>query len=342
MSRAHARGYIALPDVELVACADIAPQALSSFGEEFGVSEEHRYLSYREMMDVERPDLVSICSLHHQHAEMTIEAAQFAPEGILCEKPIAVSLGEADAMIDACEKAGTVLIVGHQRRYMPQYVAAYKALHQGTIGELVSMESHGHHHSSLMVDGTHTVDLLRWYAGDKPISWVMGQVDFSEGRRGWGTPIENAALLMFGFEDELRAYHTNGGMPKESEWVRTALWPQAQNYHLIILRGTEGEIHIDGDRQREGIPLVKRVQNGHVTELPLPEYELPVHARVIRDLITAIGTGAPHTLDCRSARATLEVLMAAYESSRRRAWISLPLQVKENPLFDMLGQVQSE
>jgi len=342
MSRAHARGYMALPDVELVACADIAPQALSSFGEEFGVSEEHRYLSYREMMDVERPDLVSICSLHHQHAEMTIEAAHFAPEGILCEKPIAVSLGEADAMIDACEKAGTMLIVGHQRRYMSQYVAAYRALHEGVIGRLVSMESHGHHHSSLMVDGTHTIDLLRWYAEEKPISWVMGQVDFGEGREAWGTPVENAALLMLGFEDELRAYHTNGGVPKDSEWVRTALWPQAQNYHSIILRGTEGEIHIDGDRQREGIPLVKRAQNGHVSELPLPEYELPVHARVIRDLVTAIDTGAPHTLDCRSARATLEVLMAAYESSRRRAWISLPLQVKENPLFDMLGQVQGE
>lgn len=345
MSRAHGRAYVTLPGVDLVACADISPEALERFGDEFGIPEEHRYLDYHEMMDAEHPDLVSIVSLHHQHAEMAIEAARYAPRGILCEKPIAVSLGEADAMIEACDKAGTVLIVGHQRRYMGQYVAAYDALQEGAIGELVSMESHGHPNSTLMVDGTHTIDLLCWYAQDVAISWVIGQIDMSKDLAKWGTRVENAALVMFGFEGSLRALHTNGGASVGSQHV--ALWPhvdqQARNYHHILLRGTEGEIHIDGDRPRDGIPLVRLIRGGAESEIPLdkyrgPEYTTAVHARVARDLIRSIETGAPHPLTAHSARAALEVLLAAYESSRRRALIPLPLHVKENPLFEMLDE----
>jgi predicted dehydrogenase len=346
ISTAHGRAYASLPDVELVACADISPEALARFGETFDIAEEHRYLDYRQMLAAERPDLVSVCSLHHQHAEMTIEAARYAPRGILCEKPIAVSLGEADAMIATCRAAGTALIVGHQRRCTAQYAAAHDALREGAIGRLVSIESHGHPYSSLMVDGTHTLDLLRWYAQEAPISWVLAQIDTSEARTGWGTRVENAALLTIGFEDGLRALHTNGGAPMGAD--RAVLWPPVtpENYHHIILRGTEGEIHIDGDRPREGIPLVRLVRNGQVSEIPLdwyahPEVHEAVHARIVRDLIQSIETGARHMLDASSARATLEVLIAAYESSRRRALVPLPLENPGNPLFEMLDAAAS-
>ena len=85
------------------------------------------------------------------------------------------------------------------------------------------------------------------------------------------------------------------------------------------------------------------MRGGQVDEISLepyaaPRYQDAVHAQIVRDLIESIETGAQHTLNAHSARATLEVLMAAYESSRARALISLPLQVKENPLFEMLDQ----
>jgi len=357
MSYAHGRAYEALPNVELAACADISPEALARFGETFGIPEKRRYLDYREMLAAERPDLVSIVSLHHQHAEMTIEAARHGPQGILCEKPIAVSLGEADAMIAACQESGTMLVVGHQRRYNAQYLAAYHAIQEGAIGELLSLESHGHPRSSLLVDGTHTIDLLRWYAGELPVRWVMAQIDTGEGREGWGTRIENACVLMFGFGGDLRALHTCGGAPANPSCDdgstdasdRIALWPPVVggNYHHIILRGSEGEIQIDGDRPREGIPWVRLVRNGEMREIPLepyagPEYREAVHVPLVRDLIANIETGAPHTLSAASARATLEVLMAAYESSRARALVRLPLEVAENPLFAMLDARRSD
>jgi predicted dehydrogenase len=175
---------------------------------------------------------------------------------------------------------------------------------------------------------------------------VIGQIDFCKGLFKWGTRVENAALLMFGLEDKVRGLHTNGGGPVPNV-DHVALWPHvdntARNYHHIILRGTEGEILIEGDGPREGIPWVRLVRGGQASEISLEPYAAPqfqdaVHAAIVRDLIESIETGARHTLDAQSARATLEVIMAAYESSRRRALIPLPLQIAENPLFAMLDE----
>ena len=104
-----------------------------------------------------------------------------------------------------------------------------------------------------------------------------------------------------------------------------------------------GEILIEGDGPRPGIPWVRLMRGGQVSEISLAPYEAPryrheVHAQIVRELIESIERGARHTLAASSARATLEVLMAAYESSRQRALIPLPLQVKANPLFEMLGR----
>lgn len=346
MSRAHGRAYLDNPQIELIACADISDQALESFGTEFGIPPKSRYLDYVEMIDQQKPDLVSICSLHDLHAPMTIAVAAHLPKAILCEKPIALSLGEADAMIEACSRADTRLIVGHQRRFSPQYVAARKALQSGAIGVLESIETHGHPSCSLLVDGTHTVDLVRWFADDQPIEWVFGQIDASARRSAWGSSVENAAMLLFRFTGGIRAFMTLGHrFAPGQKPSQDALWPDVPGgvYHQIILRGSDGQIEIDGDAPVEGRPWVRLVRNGSIGEIPLPSPETDergrrkgAHALLTDDLLTSIETGVPHLLDASSARATLEVLMAAYESSRRRGVVGLPLDIPENPLFAML------
>ena len=348
VSRAHAKGYIANPNVEIVACADIKSEALEAFGSEFNVPPQKRYLDYNKMMDAEKPDLVSVCSLHDLHAPMTIDIAAYKPKAILCEKPIALSLSEADAMIDACRRSGTLLIIGHQRRFGPQYIAARQAMKAGVIGELQSIETHGHPGCSLLVDGTHTVDLIRWYVDESPINWVFGQVDAREHRSAWGSHVENAAFAIFRFDNGVRAVITLGHhfLPDRNP-ARDPLWDDILPgvYHQIILKGTEGQIEIDGDSPVEGQPWVRLVKNGAVEELPLPwarkggkNPRMAAHALVVQKMLESLETGVPHTLDASSARATLEVLMGVYESSRRRAVVELPLEVTENPLFDMLDR----
>ncbi len=349
ISRAHAHGYLVNPEIELVACADISREALDGFGEQFSVPSENRYLDYNEMLDKEKPDIVSVCSHHHLHSSMTIDAAARKPSAIFCEKPMALSLGEADDMIEACEKAGALLIIGHQRRFSPQYVSAYNALRAGEIGELKFVEGHGHPHTSLTVDGTHTVDLMRWYAGDVPVEWVFGQIDFREHRPAWGAEVENAAMGIFAFNTGVRGILTLGGsttISSQNERRYEPIWPglTGGNYHHIILRGTEGVIEIDGDSPVEGRPWVRLIKKGEVQELPvvwdsnIPHHLRSAHGYLVRLLLDSLETGAHHPLDASSARATLEVLMAVCESSRRRAVIQLPLHIRENPLFEMLKQ----
>lgn len=250
ISGAHAHGY-KLNDVDIIACADIDPSALNRFGERFDVPQGGRYFDYEEMLRKERPDIVSICSHHHLHAPMTINAAKYKPLAIFCEKPIALSLGEADAMIEACNSSNTILIVGHQRRLCSQYVSAYRALQDGAIGELQSIEAHGHPYTSLLVDGTHTVDLIRWYAGDQPVDWVFGQIDARQRRHAWGSVVEDAAMALFKFKTGVRAFLTLGGtdLVNGDKARHEPLWSgvEGNNYHQIILRGTKGQIEIDGD-----------------------------------------------------------------------------------------------
>lgn len=338
ISVAHAHGYVA-NNIPIVACADIRQESLDSFGERYNIPKEKRYLDYNEMLDKERPEIVSVCSHHHLHASMTIDSAKYKPLAIFCEKPIALSLGEADAMIDACEKVGAMLIIGHQRRFSPQYVVAYEALKAGKIGKLRALEGHGHPGSSLLVDGTHTIDLIRWFADDEPVEWVFGQIDARERRQGWGSLVENTTLSMFSFRNGIHTTLTHGSaiMVKDGNKIYDPIWKgvEGSNYHHIILRGTDGQIEIDGDAPTPGVPWVRLVKNGAVEELSLPQ--LPsAHAEIVRLMIESIETGNRHLLDASSARATLEVIMAIFESSRRRRVIQLPLDVKENPLFEMI------
>ena len=113
---------------------------------------------------------------------MVLAAARHRPRAILCEKPIALTLPDADAMIAACREAGTLLVIGHQRRFAPQYIAARRVIEQGTLGPIRLIEAYGHPGSSMLVDSTHTVDLLRFFLDEAPVEWVIGQVDARRGR----------------------------------------------------------------------------------------------------------------------------------------------------------------
>ena len=98
IARVHARGWLGVPGqpTQIGAIADTNADALREFGDFFQVDAEHRYTDYREMLDKERPDFVDVCSWHQQHAEMVIAAAARHPKVILCQKPMAVDLGEAE------------------------------------------------------------------------------------------------------------------------------------------------------------------------------------------------------------------------------------------------------
>lgn len=135
ISRGHARGYLQSPDLfEVVACCDergeLAEERAQQLGAKFVTAD------YREVIASDDVDAVDICLPHHLHAEVAIAAAQ-AGKHVLVEKPIANTLDEANAMIEAAKKSGVVLMVAHNERYMPVYRKAKELVEQGIQDRLV-------------------------------------------------------------------------------------------------------------------------------------------------------------------------------------------------------------
>ena len=344
MARGHAAAYLAEPRVKLVACADISDEATTRFSREFGIPAT--YGNCLEMMRQERPDVVSICTHHPLHSPMTIGVAREThPKAILCEKPIAMDLDSADAMLAACKETGTLLVVGHQRRYSRQYAMAKSALDTGRIGDVVFVEAFGHPRSSLLVDSTHTIDLVRFYLDNVQAEWVIGQVDAREHRSAWGQQIEDTALGWIGFANGVRVLLGAGSTAGDTQGERLSISPRpitGGTYHRIVLYGTKGRLEINGDAPAGDEPLV-RILIGEHEQVVLGADDFrhrpgvpAVHQEVSAMIDCLEQPGLRHPLEGQSARDTLEILMAIYESSRQRRALRLPLTVGDNPLISML------
>ena len=329
----HANCFVADDRAELVACCDINREALDKFGERFEIS--GRYEDADAMLAGASPDVVVIGTNETLHARMTILAAKHAPKAILCEKPMAMHLGEADAMIAACEEHAVLLLIGHQRRYNSQYAVAKERLDSGAVGDLTQIIARGHPGSSLMVDGTHTVDLIRFYADDAPVEWVMAQVESTSGRSGWGHVLEDATLSVFKFQTGVRATLTTGGRSASGE--ESLGDAEAVNYHRITLLGSNGYIEVYGDGVVDGQPFVRVVSSDSGIEEITKGGGWHNGLSPQSALLNTLDDGSPHLLHAESARATLEVIMAVYESARVGRVVPLPLGNAENPLDAILA-----
>jgi predicted dehydrogenase len=321
ISRFHVNGYLKVPQTSVVAGAEPELSIRQNFGQEFGVTA--LYADYREMLAQEQLDIVSICTWPPLHAEMVIAAAAAGARGIICEKPMAVNLQEADAMLDACERSGTLLLVSHQRRFHPCYRAARDLVAAGEIGELI--RAHGICMGDLLTDGTHNIDLLRFYAGDVPIKWVFGQIDASEVKYRYGHLTEKGSLVNFEFANGVRGLMELGSVA-----------PRA--YQKAYLYGSAGLIEVGGD----GDLRVKVVRPGQpeplVIEPPVENPYLPFQLEV-EALLQSFAQGVEHPLAGKQARTNLEVLLAAFESARRQRIIELPLTIAGHPLEQMIENV---
>ncbi|MBM3215027.1 Gfo/Idh/MocA family oxidoreductase [Candidatus Poribacteria bacterium] len=314
ISHSHAVQYHRAEDIELVACADINEEALAKYRAEYGV--ERTYNDFEEMLDKEKPDLVSVCTWVGLHPTATIAAAKAGVRGILCEKPMAVNLALADEMLAACDGAGAKLAIGHQLRFHGPYVATKRLLADGEIGELIKV--HGVCEGGDLIDNaTHTVDLMRWFGDDSPTEWVMGQI-----HRG-------NASLKFGIaavEDALGYWKSANGVRYFIESGRFT----ARGYHHIYLYGTEGEIEI-------GVPGGPALRfRSESTGGKWATTEMRDDSSPVRDLIDAVEGNREHRSSGRNGRAAHEVLLSIFESSRRRTLVPCPLETKGFPLQEMI------
>jgi UDP-N-acetylglucosamine 3-dehydrogenase len=314
---AHAKGYAASDDVEIVACADPVGEARWKFQEAFGC--ERTYKDFRDMLEGEMLDLVSICTWPEYHPEMVITAAGRGAKAIHCEKPMAPNWGGSKALVQTCNDHGVMIQFCHQRRFAPPFMTARKLLKDGVIGKLVRMEGAC---SNLYDWGTHWFDMFFYYNDDTPAEWVMGQLDAVRENSAFGVQLETSGLSWIRWNNGVEGLLATG---------EAALQGAANR-----LIGTEGIIEV-------GAPDSGPVRfMGHTTqgwETPELVEVSPGQDDTIRatlDLIDAVQSGREPELSGRKALQATELIFASYESSRRRARIALPLSVDDSALLAML------
>lgn len=184
ISNEHIKAYQCNPEVELYAFCDIDPVRLNMMGEKYGV--ERLFTDVNEMVALPELDAVSVTTWNSAHAPCTI-AALNAGKHVLCEKPMSVKVEDAEAMKEAAEKAGKLLMLGFVCRHEQGTKILKKYIDNGRFGNVyfakaVFLRRDGNpggwfadkarSGGGPIIDlGVHFIDLIRYLAGNpKPVS----------------------------------------------------------------------------------------------------------------------------------------------------------------------------
>ncbi len=345
--------FVGVPDVEFVAVADDDSEGRGAAKERTGAAAS--YADYREMLEKERLDLVAVCPRWvGPHRDMVIAAAEAGVRGIMCEKPFAPTLAEADEMVEACERSGTRVVVAH-RRANPYEQHTKKLVEDGAIGDLQTLKAHGKgdHRSGaqdLMVLGTHMMDSMRYVAGSD-VEWASGHVtqngrdvtadDIRDGDEEIGLIAGNGVSAYYAFENGAAAFFES--LPSEMPAGRTNTWFGFEVYGtrgIISVRNSPaGNMFIypygqwipgNDDEKWEPVVLDGWGQHENVPERSSMHLS---NRMIVTDLIEAVEEGRDVVASSsdKDARAALEMIMAVHESHRLGARLTFPMTNRENP-----------
>ena len=134
IAEAHLESYLQMPDVDIVAGADIIPGKAEAFFKRYGI-DARCYLSTEELLEKEELDAVSVCTYNTAHAKCSILALN-AGVNVLLEKPMCVTLEEAVEIAKAEKNSGKVLSIGFQPRFDPNMKMIKKIVQSGELGNI--------------------------------------------------------------------------------------------------------------------------------------------------------------------------------------------------------------
>jgi UDP-N-acetyl-2-amino-2-deoxyglucuronate dehydrogenase len=307
-----------LPEARLVAVTDVAAGPAAAFAAARGCPAEPDLGALLARRDVE---VVCVCVPSGLHAAIGVEAAK-AGKHLVVEKPIDVSLDAADRLIGAARAAGVALTVISQHRFDPGLVELRRLLDGGALGRLVLGEAstkwyrtQAYYDSaawrgtwamdggSLMNQGVHYVDLLRWCMG--PPAEVTALYSTQAHR----IEVEDTALAVVRFASGA------GGTILSS----TAAFPGFPQ--RLEITGTEGTVIVeDGRIVRRALTADADAANPAAAAASAAAdpaaLDVASHAAQLADLLDSVDTGREPSVSGESGRDALEIVLAVYESSR--------------------------
>jgi predicted dehydrogenase len=308
----HARAIRAHPEAELALLVGTPTGAerLARFAAEMGAPATTDYAAALADPSI---DVVYLCTPNRLHADQ-VEAALGAGKHVFCEKPLCTTLADCRRLIDAVERSGRQLMVGHTGRFQPIHVALKQMVTDGLLGETCFCEAEyvhdvgpflsgpGHQwwrhpdegQFAIIGGGCHPVDLLRWVAGD------IDEVSAYGARRGLeDVPWDDTVTA------SLRFRSGAVGRCLVSVGAKTPY-----SFHFAVY-GTRGSVR-DADLYLASVP-------GPEGWMRMPIAVLREHhtcAEELEHFLDCLRTGATPRIDVRDGAQTVAVCLAIAEACR--------------------------
>lgn len=342
IAKVHAAALSQLEEAEFVACCDQDAARAQELATAYGVP--NVYADVDALLRSGRVDVVHVCTPHPAH-ERAVVAAAAAGVHVLCEKPVAITLDEADRMIDAADRAQVVFGVIFQRRFWPAARRIRDAIDTGRLGTVTLGECsvriwrpEAYFASDpwrgkwategggvLMNQAVHAIDQFLWFMGE-PVEVVGRHATL---RHGAYIDVEDTAVATVVFE--------NGALGV----IQAASTFQPDFGFRVAVHGNNGAAVSVWER-REGEQGINDVWTLNGDDEHRAAWELEdtggsgfpgFHALQIRDFLKSMRERRPPAVTGRDARKSLEVILAIYESSRTGQPIRLPMS--------RIGQVEA-
>ncbi len=328
----HAASFQIMPEeAEVVAVASPTPGNAEHLAKRYGIPRV--FLDYRSMLAEKDIDMVTIAAPNSLHCQMTCDAAR-AGKHVVCEKPLAMTLAEADEMIDTCQREGVLLMYAEELFFTPKYVKAKEMADQGAFGKVhlvKQSEKHFGPHGDWFWDvrrsgggvwmdmGCHGIAFCYWFLGRPKIQSVychMGtyvHADKTEGEDEVMGILEFAGGAVGLVED---SWTRRGGMDDRIE-VYGDLGVTYGNLHMgnalptYSERGYGYAVEKAPTTSGWSYPVFEELWN-----YGFPQ-EMRHFSRCVRGHETSQATGV-------DGRVVLEALIAGYASAGRGAKVTLP------------------
>ena len=319
----HAGALKSLPGAELVSGAARSNASAERFKERWGL--QNVYTDYREMIQKENLDIIGIATNPETHAEIVEAIAPMGIKGILCEKPLALSLEESDRMIEACNKHGVVLMTMHNRRFNSIYRSAKQLIADGSIGKVNAVIGicqgckpdknwQNDFEGPLLHDATHLFDIMRYLFGD--VQWIQSDVE----RANPEDKVEDSAYSTMRFKNGIYGMTL---VNERTDYMRFELEIQGSKGKLLLLTNEAYMWTYTDSQYASGFRELKQ------TEYPAASYPLNAYLEGYKELIECIKTGdfINNSSTSVDGRAALEIIMGIYESKRhdcKKIYMPLP------------------
>jgi UDP-N-acetyl-2-amino-2-deoxyglucuronate dehydrogenase len=325
----HVHALHGIDGVEVLAVADVDSYRAQSFAGTYAIPSA---FSDVEVMLASGLDAVTVCTPHSAHEAGVLAAARHGIH-VLCEKPIAISLAEADRMVSATAKAGVLFGVLFQRRFWLASARVRRAIDDGRLGPLISgglvarFNRDAEYYSEpwrgkwttegggvLMTQAIHHVDLLQWFMG--PAKRVTGR--FATLAHRDFIDVEDTASAIIEFASGALATVQVG--TTFNPGLGAQVWvSDAQGRTASVMEFPEGVGFTDvwtlpGEEEYAGA-----YRAGGTFDTPLAEIHrqlAPYHTRQIEDFVAAVREGRQPAVTGQEAVKSLEIVQAIYDSSR--------------------------